>query len=236
MYEVHKELNLEIYIRLSSLSWLGHVNRMESTRINKCIFINFLEGIEPRGRPRLRLARKQHEIRSWERISQDRDKWRRAIEDKAHLDCRANWEEPKPIRNISQTRCQSVDGFWGGIGQSCLPWTMTIDILQENCFPAQTWTSDLILHTSLSPFHHSNLLPAPQKNHHHWVRWCSARMLAQRARGPQFKSWSRQNFSLKIFIEKPVGESNLIVTFDPEHFMMIYLSFIIDRNYIIIKS
>ena len=50
--EMSKEENIVKWIKGQSLSWLGHLERMEEDRMPKKIFTEELEGTRRRGRPR----------------------------------------------------------------------------------------------------------------------------------------------------------------------------------------
>ena len=52
IYDMLKEPNIESFIRISRLRWLGHVGRMENHRKVKMITAQKIEGTRLRGKPR----------------------------------------------------------------------------------------------------------------------------------------------------------------------------------------
>ena len=94
LYDMFKEPNIESFIRISRLRWLGHVGRMENHRKVKMVTIQKIEGTRLRGRPRLRwmdcvecdLVR--FGIRNWMKQAEDLEGWKRIINEvKALLGC-----------------------------------------------------------------------------------------------------------------------------------------------------
>ena len=64
------------------VTWLGHLERMEENRMPKKIFIQELEGMRRRGRPRKGWGEEVERdlqvlgVRRWRELVIDRDKWR----------------------------------------------------------------------------------------------------------------------------------------------------------------
>ena len=94
IYDMLKEPNIESFIRISRLRWLGHVGRMENHRKVKMVTA---EGTRLRGRPRSRwmdcvesdLVR--FGIRNWMKQAEDCEGWKRIINEvKALLGCSTN--------------------------------------------------------------------------------------------------------------------------------------------------
>ena len=73
------------FIRLSKLTWIGHVNGMDQERKVYNIFYNQPQGIQIRGRPKNQWMDcvlpdlKECKIRNWKEQSRDRGIWRRSI-------------------------------------------------------------------------------------------------------------------------------------------------------------
>jgi len=79
---LNKEENIVKWIKGQSLSWLGHLERMEEDRMPKKIFTEELEGTRRGGRPR-KSWREEVErdlqvlgVRRWRRLVIDREKCR----------------------------------------------------------------------------------------------------------------------------------------------------------------
>ncbi|PSN53949.1 hypothetical protein C0J52_12531 [Blattella germanica] len=69
------------------LKWIGHVNRMEEERVPYQVFVNQPEGRRQIGRPKTRSWDDVYDdirkckITRWNKISKDRDDWRRSLEE-----------------------------------------------------------------------------------------------------------------------------------------------------------
>jgi hypothetical protein len=79
------------FVKARRISWVGHVERMEDSRMPKTVMRAKIYTRRKRGRPKVRwLDDVQEDLRQigiegWRRIAQDRDQWRRtAQEAKAH--------------------------------------------------------------------------------------------------------------------------------------------------------
>jgi len=88
IYQLFAEADLATTTRLQRLKWAGHLQRMEESRVVKRIFNQKLEGKRPVRRPRARWADKiQGDARSiletpnWRKAAEDRNGWRKKIEE-----------------------------------------------------------------------------------------------------------------------------------------------------------
>lgn len=87
LYQLYKEPPLSTHIKLRRLQWAGHVQRMPEHRVAKKAFSELPGGKRGAGRPRARwedgVARSTQEMgrKNWRRASEDRDGWRRSIEE-----------------------------------------------------------------------------------------------------------------------------------------------------------
>jgi len=74
--------NIAKWIKEQSISWLGHLERMEENRMLQKIFTQELEGTRRGGRPRKgrreEVERDLHVlgVRRWTELVTDREKWR----------------------------------------------------------------------------------------------------------------------------------------------------------------
>jgi hypothetical protein len=80
-----KEENIVKWIKGQSISWLGHLERMEEDRMTKKVFTQELEGTKRRGRPMKRMerrSRKRFSSAGSEKIAllKDRTKWRDIVQ------------------------------------------------------------------------------------------------------------------------------------------------------------
>lgn len=85
------EINLETYVKLTRLRWLGHVVRMDNNRRVKMIHNGMPEGTRTRGRPRQRWMDnvmtdvREFGILNWKEKASNRDEWKRVLREvKAH--------------------------------------------------------------------------------------------------------------------------------------------------------
>jgi len=88
------------WIKGQSISWLGHLERMEEDRMPKKIFTQELEGTRRRGRPRKRWKEEVERdfqvlgVRRWRELVADRKKWRDTVRQaKAHSGLQCQWKE-----------------------------------------------------------------------------------------------------------------------------------------------
>jgi hypothetical protein len=89
--EMNEEENIVKWIKGQSISWLGHLERMEEDRMPKKIFTQKLEGTRRRGRPRKRWKEEVERdlqvlgVRRWGEFVTDRKQWRDIVrQTKAH--------------------------------------------------------------------------------------------------------------------------------------------------------
>ena len=80
------------YVKAKRIRWIGHVERMEGSRMPKTVMREKIYTRRKRGRPKVRWLDDVQEnlremgIEGWRRKSQDRDHWRRlAQKAKAHV-------------------------------------------------------------------------------------------------------------------------------------------------------
>jgi hypothetical protein len=80
------------FVKARSISWIGHVERIEDSRMPKRVMREKIYTRRKKGRPNVRwLDDVQEDLREvgiegWRREAQDRDQWRRiAQEAKAHV-------------------------------------------------------------------------------------------------------------------------------------------------------
>ena len=64
--ELSKRENIVKWIKGQSISWLGHLERMEEDRMSKKIFTQELEGTRRRGRPRKNGEKWKEFFNCWE--------------------------------------------------------------------------------------------------------------------------------------------------------------------------
>jgi len=89
--EMSKGENIVKWIKEQRISWLRHLERMEEDMMPKKIFIQELEGIRRRGRPRKRWKEEVERdllvlrVRRWRELVADRKKWKDIVRQaKAH--------------------------------------------------------------------------------------------------------------------------------------------------------
>jgi len=89
--ELNKGEDVVKWIYGQSISWLGHLKRMEEDRMPKKIFGQELEGTRRRGRPRKGWREEVERdlqmlgVRRWRELVIDREKWRGIVRQaKAH--------------------------------------------------------------------------------------------------------------------------------------------------------
>ena len=92
------------WIKGQSISWLGHLERMEEDRMPKKIFTQELEGTRRRGRPRKRWKEEVERdfqvlgVRRWRELVADRKKWRDTVRQaKAHNGLQCQWKKKRKI-------------------------------------------------------------------------------------------------------------------------------------------
>jgi len=77
--------NIVKWIKGQSISWLGHLERMEEDRMPKKIFTQELEGTRRRGRPRKRRKEEAKRdlqvlgVRRWREFVADSKKWKENV-------------------------------------------------------------------------------------------------------------------------------------------------------------
>jgi len=83
--------NIVKWIKGQSISWLGHLKRMEEDRMPKKIFTQELAGTRRRGRPRKGCKEEVERdlqvlgVRRWKELAADRKKWKDIVRQaKAH--------------------------------------------------------------------------------------------------------------------------------------------------------
>jgi hypothetical protein len=88
----HTSRSIVRFVKASRISWIGHVETMEHSRMPKRVMRERIYAMRKRGRPKVRwLDDVQEDLREmgiegWGRKDQDRDFWRRiAQEAKAHV-------------------------------------------------------------------------------------------------------------------------------------------------------
>lgn len=93
LYSIYKDPPIRRIVKAARLRWAGHVARMNDAEIPKMILNGNPGGQRSRGRPRIRwLDGVEEDIRkmgyrNWRAISQDRDNWRKIVEEaKVHTE------------------------------------------------------------------------------------------------------------------------------------------------------
>ena len=83
--------NIVKWSKGQSISWLGHLEKMEEVRMHKKIFSQELEGTRRRGRPRKKWKEEVERdlrvlgVRRWRELVADRKKWKDIVrQTKAH--------------------------------------------------------------------------------------------------------------------------------------------------------
>ena len=84
--ELIKRRNIINFIRAQRLSWLGHIERMQDTRMVKAVYSWKPISRRPIGRPKTRwvdVTRKDIQklkVPNWKTLAQDRGKWKELVE------------------------------------------------------------------------------------------------------------------------------------------------------------
>jgi hypothetical protein len=84
--EIIKHKNIINFIRAQRLSWLGHIERMQGTRMVKAIYSWKHMSRRPTGRPKTRwmddVRKDIHKLKvpNWKTLVQDRGRWRELAE------------------------------------------------------------------------------------------------------------------------------------------------------------
>jgi transcription termination factor 2 len=80
------------YVKARRISWIGHVERMEDSRMPKRVTREKMYTRRKRGRPKVRWLDdvqedlREMEIEGWRRKAEERDQWRRTTQEaKAHV-------------------------------------------------------------------------------------------------------------------------------------------------------
>jgi hypothetical protein len=74
-------------VKAGRISWIGHVERMEDSRMPKRVMRENIYTRRKRGRPKVRWLDdvqegiREMEIEGWRRKAQDRDQWRRIAQE-----------------------------------------------------------------------------------------------------------------------------------------------------------
>jgi len=84
--KIIKYKNIIIFIRAQRLGWLGHIERMQETRMVKAIYSLKPISRRPIGRPKIRwedYVRKdiqKSKVPNWKTLVQDRRRWKELVE------------------------------------------------------------------------------------------------------------------------------------------------------------
>jgi hypothetical protein len=84
--EIIKRKNIINFIRTQRLSWLGHIERMQGTRMVKAIYSWKHISRRPIGRPKTRWVndvrkdKQKLKVPNWKTLAQDRGRWREMVE------------------------------------------------------------------------------------------------------------------------------------------------------------
>jgi hypothetical protein len=84
--EIIKRGNIINFIRAQRLSWLGHIERMQGTRMVKAIYCWKSMSRRPIGRPKtcrvddVRKNIKKLKVPNWKNFTQDRGRWWKLVE------------------------------------------------------------------------------------------------------------------------------------------------------------
>ena len=87
--EIIKHKNIINFIRAQRLSWLGHVERMQGTRMVKAIYSWYPISSRPIGRPKtrwmddIRKDMQKLKVPNWKTLTQDRRGWKEKLVEKA---------------------------------------------------------------------------------------------------------------------------------------------------------
>jgi hypothetical protein len=82
---ISKGENIVKWIKGQTISWLGHLERMEEDRMPKKIFTQELEGTRRRGKLRKRKKKVERDlqvlgVRRWRTMATDRQKWKDIVQ------------------------------------------------------------------------------------------------------------------------------------------------------------
>ena len=86
MDETIKRKNIINFIRAQRLSWLGHIERMQGTRMVKAIYSWKPISRRPIGRPKIlwgddvRKDIQKIRVQNWKTLAQDRRRWKELVE------------------------------------------------------------------------------------------------------------------------------------------------------------
>jgi hypothetical protein len=91
--QLYSDLDIVSFIRINTLRWIGHVNRMDNKRMVYQVFADQPQGSRPRGRLKSRWwdcvygdIRKCKIRKNWEQRSKNREDWMRSIKEaKVHM-------------------------------------------------------------------------------------------------------------------------------------------------------
>jgi transcription termination factor 2 len=84
--KIIKHKNIIIFIRAQRLGWLGHIERMQETRMVKAIYCWKPISRRPTGRPKprweddVRKDIQKSKVPNWETLVQDRRRWKEMVE------------------------------------------------------------------------------------------------------------------------------------------------------------
>jgi hypothetical protein len=107
--QVIKGADIVRFIKAQRVKWMGHIQRMDTSRIAKRIFEWKPTGSRSLGRPRLRWLDnvcddlKVPKVRNWKELAMDRKVWITCLrKPKPTKGCSANGRRSKSLENVSK--------------------------------------------------------------------------------------------------------------------------------------